>query len=174
MQAPEFITTEWFNADDTTKLADYRGKVVVVEAFQMLCPGCIQHGIPLAQKIQRMFPADQVAVLGLHCVFEHHAAMTPVSLNAFLQEFQVTFPIAVDAAGEGYVPQTMEAYQLRGTPSLLIIDQKGELQAHQLGQVSELQIGAEIATLIASDRSALGADASLEAASGCESGLCTV
>jgi len=174
MQAPEFITTEWFNADDTTKLADYRGKVIVVEAFQMLCPGCIQHGIPLAQKIQRMFPADQVAVLGLHCVFEHHAAMTPVSLNAFLQEFQVTFPVAVDAAGEGYVPQTMEAYQLRGTPSLLIIDQKGELQAHHLGQVSELQIGAEIATLIASDRSALGADASLKTASGCESGQCTV
>jgi hypothetical protein len=100
--------------------------------------------------------------------------MTPVSLNAFLQEFQVTFPVAVDAAGEGHMPQTMEAYQLRGTPSLLIIDQKGELQAHYLGQVSELQIGAEIATIIACDRSALGADASSETASGCESGQCTV
>lgn len=174
MLAPEFITSEWFNADNAAKLADYRGKVVVVEAFQMLCPGCILHGIPLALEIQRMFPADQVAVLGLHCVFEHHAAMTPVSLNAFLQEFQVTFPVAVDAAGEGCMPQTMEAYQLRGTPSLLIIDQKGELQAHHLGQVSELQIGAEIATLIASGRNALQADAISETASGCESGRCTV
>jgi peroxiredoxin len=148
MQAPELISSQWFNAPDGTRLSDYLGKVVIIEAFQMLCPGCVLHGIPLAQSVQQTFPTDTVQVLGLHCVFEHHAAMTPVSLEAFLHEYRVTFPVAVDAPGDGHLPQTMEAYGLRGTPSLLIIDQKGALRGHHFGQLSELRLGAEIATLL--------------------------
>ena len=152
IQAPEWTVSRWFNTPHDLRLADLRGKVVVIEAFQMLCPGCVLHGIPLAQSVQQMFPADQVAVIGLHSVFEHHQAMTPVSLEAFLHEFRVTFPVAVDAPGSGAIPRTMAAYGLRGTPSLLIIDQQGALRAHHFGQVSEMQLGAEIASLCVSER----------------------
>tara|TARA_R110002072_G_scaffold100250_3_gene220777 strand:- start:1234 stop:1542 length:309 start_codon:yes stop_codon:yes gene_type:complete len=82
-------------------------------------------------------------------VFEHHAAMQPVSLAAFLHEFRVTFPVAIDAACPDGFPKTMNAYQMRGTPSLLVIDQEGALRAHYFGHVSKLQIGAVIASLIA-------------------------
>ena len=126
------------------------GKVVVIEAFQMLCPGCILHGIPLAQSVQRQFSPDDVAVIGLHTVFEHHQAMTPVSLEAFLYEFRVTFPVGVDTAGASGMPKTMEAYQMQGTPSLIVIDQRGEIRAHHFGKVSELRLGAEIASLCVS------------------------
>ncbi len=150
-QAPELIASQWFNTPHNLRLADMFGKVVVIEAFQMLCPGCILHGIPLAQSVQKMFSPDQVTVIGLHSVFEHHQAMTPVSLKAFLHEFRVTFPVAVDAPGENGMPKTMAAYQMRGTPSLVIIDQRGKLCAHHFGQVSELRLGAEIASLCACD-----------------------
>jgi thiol-disulfide isomerase/thioredoxin len=146
--APEIVVSEWFNSEIDLTLAGLRGKVVVIEAFQMLCPGCILHGIPLARKVARAFPADKVAVIGLHCVFEHHAAMTPVSLRAFLHEFGVTFPVGVDAAGPGDIPQTMAAYGLRGTPTLLLVDRRGNLRADHFGEVSELRVGAEIATLM--------------------------
>lgn len=149
MQAPELSVSEWFNSDEDVTLASLRGKVVVMEAFQMLCPGCVLHGIPLIQSVQRLFSRDQVAVIGLHTVFEHHAAMEPVSLKAFLHEFKVTFPVGVDRAGNDSLPQTMAAYRMRGTPSLVIIDQQGEIRAHHFGQVSDMQLGAEIATLIA-------------------------
>tara|TARA_R110002073_G_scaffold63048_2_gene157881 strand:- start:10836 stop:11348 length:513 start_codon:yes stop_codon:yes gene_type:complete len=148
-QAPELMVSQWFNTDAELSLVALRGKVVVIEAFQMLCPGCILRGIPLAQSIARTFSADQVAVIGLHTVFEHHAAMQPVSLEAFLHEFRVSFPVAVDAAGPDGFPKTMTAYQMRGTPSLLVIDRDGALRAHYFGHVSELQIGAVIASLIA-------------------------
>lgn len=148
MQAPDLQVEKWFNTDKDLTLTDLRGKVVVIEAFQMLCPGCVMHGIPLAQKVQRAFPADSVAVLGLHTVFEHHAAMTPVSLAAFLLEYKISFPVGVDAAGKGDLPRTMEAYNMRGTPSMVLIDKKGDLRAHHYGDVSELQLGAEIATLL--------------------------
>jgi len=145
--APEMMVAKWFNTDKGITLAGLRGKVVVIEAFQMLCPGCVSHGLPLAQKIHQMFPRDQVAVIGLHTVFEHHAAMTPVSLEAFLYEYRLTFPVGVDQAGRGDMPMTMQAYQMQGTPSMILIDKQGYLRANHFGQVSELQIGAEIATL---------------------------
>lgn len=145
--APELMVTKWFNTDKDITLAGLRGKVVVIEAFQMLCPGCVSHGLPLAQKIHQMFPRDHVAVIGLHTVFEHHAAMTPVSLEAFLYEYRLTFPVGVDQAGRGEMPMTMQAYQMQGTPSLILIDKQGYLRANHFGQVSELQIGVEIATL---------------------------
>jgi len=149
MKAPELQISEWFNTKGELSLSDLAGKVVVIEAFQMLCPGCVLHGIPLAQAVQRTFPEEQVAVIGLHAVFEHHAAMMPVSLAAFLHEYRITFPVGVDAAGTGNIPKTMEAYKLKGTPSLVLIDKLGHLRAQHFGDVSQLRLGAEIATLLA-------------------------
>ncbi|HQY44605.1 MAG TPA: redoxin domain-containing protein [Paracoccaceae bacterium] len=140
---------EWLNADPAFSLAALRGKVTVVEVFQMLCPGCVSHGLPQAKAIAQIFPAAEVAVIGLHSVFEHHAAMTPVSLAAFLHEYRIPFPVAVDHPGDSALPRTMQAFRLQGTPSLLIFDRQGELRAHHFGQVHDLIIGAEIATLLA-------------------------
>jgi AhpC/TSA family len=146
--APEWSVSQWFNTDVPLTLASLRGRVVVIEAFQMLCPGCVSHGLPLAQAVHRLFPPEQVAVIGLHTVFEHHAAMTPVSLAAFLHEYAISFPVGVDEPGAGALPVTMERYRMRGTPSLILIDRIGRLRAHHFGQVAELRLGAEIATLM--------------------------
>ena len=147
-RAPELQVSQWFNTPEDLTLEKLRGKVVVIEAFQMLCPGCISHGLPQAQTISVLFPKDKVAVLGLHSVFEHHEAMTPVSLKAFIHEYRLTFPIGVDEAGSGPMPKTMDAYQMRGTPSLIIIDQDGNLRDYHFGQIHDMQIGAQIATLL--------------------------
>lgn len=148
MNAPELSVSQWFNTEQEITLAGLRGKVVVIEAFQMLCPGCVAHGLPLAKSVDRLFPKENVVVLGLHTVFEHHAAMRPVSLEAFLHEYRITFPVGVDAEGTGPMPKTMDAYQMRGTPTLLLIDKAGQLRANHFGDVSELLLGAEIATLV--------------------------
>lgn len=152
MTLPELHVSQWFNTDEDITLASLRGKVIVVEAFQMLCPGCVLHGIPLAQKVAAAFPKEKVAVLGLHTVFEHHDAMTPVSLKAFLHEYRITFPVGVDTPGEGPMPKTMQAFQMRGTPSMLVFDTSGSLRAHHFGDVSELLLGAKIAALLGSER----------------------
>ncbi len=148
MTTPELTVSQWFNTDQDITLASLRGQVVVIEAFQMLCPGCVMHGLPLAKKVQQTFASDTVSVLGLHTVFEHHAAMTPVSLAAFLHEYRITFPVGVDAAGTESIPKTMEAFRLRGTPSMLLFDKVGVLRAHHFGEVNEIRLGAEIANLL--------------------------
>ena len=149
--APEWTTCAWFNTGDALQLTDLRGKVVVLHAFQMLCPGCVQHGLPQAQRIHSIFAAKGVAVIGLHTVFEHHAAMTPVSLQAFLHEYRITFPVGVDAPSADArqpIPVTMQAYGMQGTPSLMLIDRNGQLRQHAFGAVDDLALGAAIAALV--------------------------
>lgn len=173
MQAPELRVTQWFNTKENLKLLDFRGKVVLIEAFQMLCPGCVVHGIPLAQAVQRHFSSDQVMVIGLHTVFEHHEAMTPVSLKAFLHEYRITFPVAVDRQGTGPLPDTMAAFGMRGTPSLVLLDQNGEIAAHHFGQVSELQVGAEIGCLLGGLAAATAAERRATHSGRCTDNGCT-
>ena len=149
---PELQVSEWLNTPEPLSLAALRGQVVVVHAFQMLCPGCVTHGLPQAQRAHAAFAADDVAVVGLHTVFEHHDAMTPVSLQAFLYEFRIAFPVGVDAraADPGdLVPVTMSRYALQGTPSLVLIDRRGHLRLQAFGAMDDLALGASIATLLA-------------------------
>ncbi len=147
--APPWRVTEWFNTDRAISLAELRGRVIVLHAFQMLCPGCVVHGLPQAQRIRDVFGAEDVAVIGLHTVFEHHAAMTPAVLAAFIHEYRLTFPIGVDepADAEG-VPQTMRAYGMRGTPTLVLIDRAGFIRKHGFGREDDMTLGAEIAALV--------------------------
>jgi hypothetical protein len=147
--APPWQVDRWFNTPHAITLDSLRGKVVVMEAFQMLCPGCVSHGLPQASRVYATFPRDQVAVIGLHTVFEHHAAMTPVALEAFLHEYRIAFPVGVDRPGtRGPLPQTMEAYAMRGTPTLVLIDAQGRLRHQHFGQVGDLVLGAQIAALV--------------------------
>ncbi len=146
--APEFIVGQWFNTPAPLTLSALRGKVVVIEAFQMLCPGCVAHGLPQAARVRAAFPSSAVEVIGLHTVFEHHGAMTPVSLRAFLHEYRIGYPVGVDLHSHDGIPQTMRAYGMRGTPTLIVVDQAGTIRGHWFGQVADLTVGALIGDLL--------------------------
>lgn len=153
--APPWTTGRWFNLEagrQTLACEELRGRIVVLHTFQMLCPGCVHHGLPQAKRIAEVFAATDVAVVGLHTVFEHHAAMTPVSLEAFLHENRIHFPVGVDAAAPDArdpIPQTMRRYGWQGTPSLVLIDRAGRLRRSSFGAEDDLTVGAAIATLLA-------------------------
>lgn len=150
--APELDVSDWLNTPVPVTLADLRGRVVVMEAFQMLCPGCVQSGLPQVARVRAEFPAADVAVLGLHTVFEHHEAQgSRAALAAFLHEYRYAFPVGMDRpspAGDG-IPRTMSLYGMQGTPTLILIDRLGRLRRQAFGHVSDLRLGAEIMTLIA-------------------------
>jgi hypothetical protein len=164
--APEWRTTEWFNTPKPLSLADLRGRVVMVTAFQMLCPSCVSHGLPQAQRVREAFREEDLAVIGLHTVFEHHEAMTPTSLKVFLYEYRVKFPVGVDAPDGAGIPHTMRAYEMRGTPTTLLIDRAGRLRRHAFGHVPDLNLGAQLTALI-------GEIAIASADDGTAGGVCT-
>lgn len=116
----------------------------------MLCPGCVSHGLPQTQRIQRTFAKTDLVVVGLHTVFEHHDAMQPHALAAFLYEYRITFPVGVDEASDNLpIPKTMQAYEMQGTPTLILIDRLGRLRRQIFGATEDMAVGAEIAMLLA-------------------------
>ena len=49
---PEWDMSTWLNAPAPITLASLRGRVVLLHAFQMLCPGCVAHGLPQAERAE--------------------------------------------------------------------------------------------------------------------------
>lgn len=170
--APELQIRTWLNIAEPVTLAALRGRVVFAVAFQMLCPGCVSEGLPQAQRARAMFPEKDLAVIGLHTVFEHHEAQgSEAALKAFLHEYRIGFPVGIDMPDPDYpLPKTMQTYGMRGTPTTLLFDRRGRLRVHQFGHLDDMQLGAAIATLIGGDR----ASGSTAAPSGEDGGRCTV
>ena len=67
--SPEWRVSRWFNSEAPLSLGALRGKVVMVSAFQMLCPGCVSESLPQALRVREAFSEAELAVVGLHTVF---------------------------------------------------------------------------------------------------------
>ncbi len=147
---PELSVAQWFNTKDAITLEGLRGRVVVLHTFQMFCPGCVAQGIPQAKEVHNLFSSKDVVVLGLHTVFEHHNVMGPDALQVFLHEYGIAYPVGVDRPSvNGPIPATMQAYGLRGTPSLVVMDRSGRMRLNHFGHIDDLQLGVLLGTLIA-------------------------
>jgi hypothetical protein len=146
--APELLVQTWFNTDRPLLLSGMRGRVVVLAAFQVLCPNSVSSGIPQAQRIFETFAPSDVAVIGLHATFEHHDAFNSAVLKAFIHEYRLKFPIGLDQPNSASpIPHTMDRYKMRGTPSLVLIDRRGYVRKHAFGATEDLRLGAEIGAL---------------------------
>ena len=138
----KWSVSQWFNSESDLALAQFKGNVVVVSAFQMLCPGCVAHSIPQLKKLNEMAQQLPLTVIGLHTVFEHHRAMQPHALEAFIHEYRLTFPIGVDAYRENdTMPTTMRDWHMLGLPSDLL--SADGLEFH--GQLSFMKAGLRFA-----------------------------
>lgn len=147
--APPLETVEWINSAKPLTLSKLKGKVVVIHAFQLLCPGCVSHGIPQVSSIYKTYLRDEVQVIGLHSVFEHHDVMTSKALKAFVHEYRLSFPIAIDKPSvNNAIPCTMTNFKMKGTPTLIILDKNGYLRVNYFGRMSDMQVGSIIGGLL--------------------------
>lgn len=152
--APAWQTSAWLNTKTPLDLAALRGKVVLLHAFQMLCPGCVRAGIPQAKRVAALFAGTPLVVVGLHTVFEHHDVMGPAALETFLHEFGVRFPVGIDAPGAAGdpLPLTMRAYAMQGTPTTILIDAEGRRRRQVFGSYDDLVLGSDIGALLTETR----------------------
>lgn len=152
MPAPPLEVSEWLNSQHGISLSGLQGRVVMICAFQMLCPACVELGLPQAKRVRALFAEQDLVVLGLHTLFEHHSAVTKATLEAFLYENRIRFPVGLDRPGENSpIPKTMQTYNLQGTPTTILISKQGLITRQHLGHIPDLQLGSEIMALIAED-----------------------
>lgn len=148
-KAKDLQVSKWLNAPPDFNLDLGAPHIKVIHAFQMLCPGCVYMSIPQAKDLHRIFENEPVQIIGLHTVFEHHDVMTPEALAVFIKEWRLPFPVGIDRPGKDHwMPETMKAYNMQGTPTLLIIDHTGELRVQHFGHVETETIVGIIKNLI--------------------------
>lgn len=151
-EAPPLEAAAWINAEAPLTLESLRGRVVLLHAFQMRCPGCHELATPQAQRVHDAFARAEVFVLGLHCPFENQEAQSPKLLARYVLDQRLTFPIAIDAPDDRGIPLTMKALNLNGTPTLVLLDRAGRVRMKRFGHVPDLELGAAIGTLLAEAR----------------------
>jgi hypothetical protein len=198
-KAPSLQVSEWVQGGPIN-LGDLQNKIVVVEVFQVNCPGCFIYGLPEAIEIHNRYSAQGVVVLGLATAFEDYDKNTPENLKLLLSKretigetlhalrsqgqlidgnklsYSIPFPVANDLLikekhpledervmkfirsnvedfdmyhpkdkdqitkrvreyleSRPYIGATFEEYGLKGTPSTIYIDKKGNLRETNFG-----------------------------------------
>src|SRR5919198_3759985 len=87
-KAPNLAVSEWVQGRPTN-IDKEKGKVVLVEVFQVNCPGCFTHGIPQAIDMYRKYHDNGLRVLGLATAFEDFDKNTLENLKLLLATGQV-------------------------------------------------------------------------------------
>ena len=104
----------------TRKLADFAGKIVVLEFCSIECPfsrGADPHLSALAQR----YAPQGVVVIGI----DSHKSTTPEQIRKYAQEKGKTYPILKDA-GNTYA----DLLGAKVTPEVFVLDKDGKLAYH--------------------------------------------
>lgn len=133
-QASPWVVSEWVNSEPIS-LAQLKGKVVVIDFFQLWCPGCNRFSIPLMLQWEKKYKnAADVQLVGIHTVFEGHDYQTAERLRAYVKEKGIHHPVGMDAhVSDTRLPETMIRYQTKGTPEMAIVDKQGVIRFQKFG-----------------------------------------
>lgn len=87
-KAPNLGVSEWIQGAPTN-FEQEKDRVVLVEVFQVNCPGCFMHAIPEAIEIYNKYRDDGVRVLGVATAFEDFDKNTLENLKMLAETGEV-------------------------------------------------------------------------------------
>ena len=87
-KAPNFGVSEWVQGTPTN-FDQEKDKIVLLEVFQVNCPGCFMHAIPEAINIYNKYKDEGVRVLGLATAFEDFDKNTLDNLKMLVETGEV-------------------------------------------------------------------------------------
>lgn len=127
-KAPELAEIDqWINSDGL-KLADQKGKVVVLHFWTFGCINC-QHNLPYYNTWQADFAKKGVRIIGVHTP-ETSVEADPKNVRKEVKKLKIEYPVAVDGKGA-----TWKAYQNRFWPSVYVIDKQGKIRYRWEGEL---------------------------------------
>jgi thiol-disulfide isomerase/thioredoxin len=139
--APDFVGLgNWFNSAPL-KLADLRGKVVLVNFWTYGCVNCV-NTLPHVTKLYAKYKDRGFVVVGIHTPefpFERSAS----NVQSALKRHGITYPVAQDNDS-----RTWNAYRNRYWPAQYIVDQNGKVVFQHDGEGQYEQIDRTVARLL--------------------------
>jgi beta-lactamase regulating signal transducer with metallopeptidase domain/thiol-disulfide isomerase/thioredoxin len=119
--APEWSIVAWTDGQTRT-LADYRGKVVVLEFWGVWCSACL-NGLPARKEIEAKYAGrSDIVFLGIHSA---GTDITQVKRLQQLKEWKLV--TGVDPGKDTAEGAMARAYGARGWPTTVIIDREGKI-----------------------------------------------
>jgi cytochrome c biogenesis protein CcmG, thiol:disulfide interchange protein DsbE len=122
--APAVVLPE-LEGGSTAALADYRGRVVVLNYWASWCTPCRQES-PLLERWHERISARGGTVLGVDSLD------VTADARAFIRRFRLTYPMLRDRDGD-----TQKRFGVTGYPETLVVDRRGRIAALQRGPVDD-------------------------------------
>jgi thiol-disulfide isomerase/thioredoxin len=114
-------------------LSDYRGKVVLINAWASTCGPCRLEA-PELKKIQKKYGARGLRVLGLNNDVGRGAGL------AFQKQYRLDYPSLHDPSGKQILRLPRGVVTTQGIPFTIVVDSSGKVAATRMGAVSEAQL----------------------------------
>jgi cytochrome c biogenesis protein CcmG/thiol:disulfide interchange protein DsbE len=106
-------------------LADFRGKVVVLNVFASWCPPCAGEA-PLLAREQKTLVKRNATLVGITYLDNSSAS------QQFAHRYHITYPVLRDVSGS-----FVRSYGTTGVPETFVINRAGRVQALQRGPVTQ-------------------------------------
>lgn len=125
--APE-IDTEfgWVNTEKSYKLADFKGKIVLLDFWTFGCINC-QHIIPDLEKLEKEFE-NELVVIGIHSA-KFSAEQSTQRIRQAALKFGVHHPVVNDAD-----MKVWQNYGIRAWPTVTLISPTGKVVWQRAGE----------------------------------------
>jgi thiol-disulfide isomerase/thioredoxin len=133
---PDALQAVWASEFDTPKgetlkLADFRGKPLVLNFWATWCPPCVEE-MPLLDAFFRQNSANGWQVIGL-------AIDQPSLVKRFMGQFPVDYPIALGGMNGSELGRLLGNAQ-GGLPFTVVFDAAGNVKVQKLGKLSADEI----------------------------------
>lgn len=125
--APEIDTKYgWVNTEKSYKLADFKGKIVLLDFWTFGCINC-QHIIPDLEKLEKEFE-NELVVIGVHSA-KFSAEQSSKRIRQATLKFGIHHPVINDAD-----MKVWKSYGIRAWPTLTLISPNGKVVWQRVGE----------------------------------------
>ena len=119
-QAPDFTL------NDAVSLADYRGKVVIIDFWATWCPPC-RKGIPDFVSLQKEFGDDKLVILGVNLDQGRPDQIVPM-VRQFADNYNINYPVLMHDF------KIVNAYGgIESIPTTFVVDKNGRVRQGVVG-----------------------------------------
>ncbi len=125
--APELTNETWINTPTPLRLADLRGKVVLLDMWTFACINC-RHTIPSLNGWYEKYSGEGLVIIGNHFPeFSYEADLG--NLQKAVKDAGIQYAVAQDNDGD-----TWKAYENSYWPTMYLIDKKGHIRYVRVGE----------------------------------------
>ncbi|MCM3610575.1 redoxin domain-containing protein [Planococcus sp. MERTA32b] len=114
---------------EAVQLSDYKGKKVILNFWATWCPPCRAEMPDMQKYYDEQAEGENVEILAVNLTTEDKGMD---KIDAFVDEFSLTFPIPMDTEGD-----IGDLYQAASIPTTYMIDTEGRVQQKIVGPMNE-------------------------------------